>query len=256
MSAIGAALESGDRSAILGAAEPTGLSYSKVTLAKVLEKALTKHPEATDKKRSELDSDLAARLHFVLRLSRNSAADPGLWAWLALGPAWNYTAHRWPWEPGDTTWRYSSTDMLRNGVSRLWWGAEMVRSGPNYDLVPAAFTTVRAFQNVSELRYSMHRECARAFTRVLSTYKYNGDELSKLFNAYLRTHSLEVFDTDYGPKEKESGDAQWMSYQPTSEEAAGPVGSLVGPDAGYSRSKVEDRLLAWLAELYEELAKA
>ncbi len=51
-------------------------------------------------------------------------------------------------------------------VSRLWWGAEMVRNGPSYEDVPRVFSRVRTAEFALELSYSRYRPAAIAFTRV------------------------------------------------------------------------------------------
>jgi hypothetical protein len=166
--------------------------------------------------------------------------------------------HRWPQDPGGNWWRYNSNDVLRNGIARLWWAAELVRSGPDYSLVPKALATVRTFQNVSELRYSWHRECARAITRVLSEHKDAGDQLGPSFNAYLKTQSLERFDTDFDDKEQRCWDPVWGAKLVKKSDVLLPFDEiqLTGPSSGYSRIEVEEALVEWLEDLYSQLRDA
>lgn len=206
---------------------------------------------------SELDAYLAARLHLCIRLPRRTAGDPGIWCWLAVSVCRQYMLHRWPFDEerrDQVLWRYTSKDVLRNGISRLWWAAELVRDGPDYSLVPAALARVRTFQNVSELRYSWHRECARAMTMVLRKHDDSGDQLGPLFNAYLKTQSLELFDTDFEERQQFSWDDDWGSGQVGVDEILAPFDQIrmKGPRCGYSRHHVEESLVSWLEQLYDE----
>jgi hypothetical protein len=211
------------------------------------------HALKTYKDDNELDRWLAPRLHSAVRIPRATAADPGVWTWMAVAVLKPYMERRWPVDLSKKVpwWRYNDRGILRNGVSRLWWAAELVRSGPDYSLVPAALRASRVFQNVGELRYSWHRECARSFTRILDEYHDLGDELSVLFNAYLATQCLEVF--DYAPSALEftGWDPDWAVKTPTFKELLSPVASLEGPGAGYSRASVEEALYRWLKDVIE-----
>lgn len=185
----------------------------------------------TPDKKSAADQWLAPRLHFSLRLTRRAASDPGLWTWLAAGPLRSYLEWRWPRTDESTWWRYTGRDLLRNGLARLWWGAELVRTGPDYSLVVDAFATVRTFMFVSELRYSWHREATRAFTMVLRDRKasdHEAQELSKLFNVYLKTRALELWDQT-SEQESAGPDAAWLAGSPSLVQATAPISELRGP---------------------------
>lgn len=251
--AVNIALERGDRETIASLAEPTGQSFAQDVVEQLFAVGMQRFPGSTDKARSQLDAFLAPRLHAALRLPRSIARDSGIWCWLATIVLWNYMDHRWHTEPEDNWWRFTSPDVLRNGIARLWWGGELIRSGPDYRLVPQGFASVRAFQNISELTYSWHRECARAFTRVLTKNHNAGDELGPTFNAYLRTQSLEAFDRTYDERERVSWDGVWGGREPRVDEVTADTADLRGPNAGFSRIDVEDRLVEWLEEIYRNV---
>jgi hypothetical protein len=215
---------------------------------------LQRHALKTYTDVNELDQWLAPRLHSVVRIPRTTAADHGVWTWLAVDILKPYMQYRWPVDLTAKApwWRYNDrTGLLRNGACRLWWAAELVRSGPDYSLVPAALRGSRVFQNVGERRYSWHRECARAFTRILHDYHDVGDELSVLFNAYLATQCLEVFDYVPSALEFTGWDPDWAAKTPTFKDLLSPVASLEGPGAGYSRASVEEALYRWLKDVIE-----
>jgi hypothetical protein len=202
-----------------------------------------------DDQKNRLDSWLAPRVHYLLRFSRSVAADDGVWRWLATDVFAPYMRIRWPERAKSGWWRYNSPNVLRNGVARLWWAAELVRSGPDYRLVPRALHSVRTFHNVSELRYSMHRETARAFTRVVTERSDVGDRLSKAFNAYLATHGLERFDGVAEEHQYTAWDSGWAGADPDPAQLFGDLDALQGPAVGLARLDVEEQLYEWLSEL-------
>ena len=201
-----------------------------------------------------LDQWLAPRIHYVVRVPRGVAGDIGIWTWLATGLFRPYIEHRWPTNFSSKLpwWRYNDAGILRNGVARLWWAAELVRNGPDYSVVPEALRAVRVFQNVGELRYSWHRETARAFTRVLTARNDLGDRLSPAVNAYLATFGLEYFDDGFEAEELTSWDPEWGRAEPTYAEATADVADLEGPNAGYSRRDVEDQMKQWIDAVFEQ----
>lgn len=91
----------------------------------------------SDVSKAAMDQWLAPRLHAALRIPRRLAADRAFWAWLAIDHLAPYVQLRFRQLGLDATaaWRFTG-DLLRNGASRLWWGAEMVRSGSSYEYVP------------------------------------------------------------------------------------------------------------------------
>lgn len=203
--------------------------------------------------KDDLDGWVAPRLHCALRMPRRVAANPGVWSWLALEVFTPYMRERWPdkAEQGGW-WRYHSPDLLRNGISRLWWAAELVRDGSDYSLVPDALAEVRIYHNVSELRYSWHRETARAMTRALTDLEKNGDALGPLFNADLAARCLETNDWEYESDARCSWDPIWGEERPTLKQLLQPVASLRGPAAGDSRQDIEEEIYRWLLDLNAE----
>lgn len=241
------ALEAGDWSAAEALAEPTQIKFDDALVKRIVAEALKRFP--TGSSDDALDQWLAARIHNCIRLSRRDAADSGIWTWFAVTYFRPYI-HRRFGKP-KSWWRFDDGNVLRNGVARLWWAAEIVRNGSSYDLVEPALRAVRVFQNVGELRYSWHREAARAFARVLQANQDLGNELSVVLNAYLVTHELEVFDTDSSPQQRNATDPDWLDDRPTLAELLGPVSKLKGPASGYTRNDVEAKLYEWLQSVFE-----
>lgn len=97
------------------------------------------------------DGENAVRLHMALDgLSRLTAADERLWAWLALAHYPGYIAGRWPFLRDAEDSRYNHvlnrwyfgqrTPRARSGLVRLWWGAEL--TGRPRQLNPAFFASM------------------------------------------------------------------------------------------------------------------
>ena len=229
-------------------------SFDEALLVDLFNRCIADYPQ---NEKSKADAWLAPRLHAGLRLSRRAAADTGMWAWLASGVARSYIEWRWPRSDESTWWRYTSGDLLRNGLSRLWWGAEITRSGPDYSVTELAFARVRTFMFVSELRYSWHREAARAFARVLSEEDAHSekepDNLSKLFNVYLRTQALELWDAPADQGQLIGPDENWIGAAVTLSELTGPTHLLRGPSTGVSDLQTEERIYVWLRQLLNGL---
>jgi len=117
---------------------------------------------------SECDTWLAPRLHNVLRLSRRNARNQGFWRWMALVAMEQYVRHRWADDGVVKSYRYlgGSNFLRRNAVSRLWWGAEAMRNGPDYREVDSIFRSSGLEQYVLDLRFGHLRASALALARV------------------------------------------------------------------------------------------
>jgi hypothetical protein len=239
---------------------PTATQFDATLVPKLIDRARESYAKPSDS-----DGWLAGRIHAVLRIPRRAAADRGMWFWLATNAFRKYLEWRHPrtWDPAKGEkeppwWRYNG-DLLRNGVSRLWWGAEMLRNGPDYSLVEAGFRSVRTYMFVSELRYSRYREAARAFARAAAgegtgtpLNDAEVQELSILFNTYLRLDVLESHG-DGAPACDREWDSAWAERVPTwLELTSEDPKALVGPDGGYSNQSREAAILKWLRELVPE----
>jgi len=162
----------------------------------ILEKAIERfdddHPERSD-------AWLAPRVHATLRLTRREAAQRDLWAYLAVVEFPEYV--RWRW--GAVLDRFLGND-TNHALSRLWWGAELVRNGSDYGLVETAFEVQDIPNTWFRLRAFHNRPAAIAAVRVLGTIRggaMNNDRqvkrtkrinlLSTAFNTLLTTVALD-----------------------------------------------------------------
>jgi len=205
----------------------------------------------------ELDAWLAPRLHYVFRVSRRTASDRRIWTWLAMTVGRRYVIRRWAEDGKVTLMRYDG-ELLRNALSRLWWGAELVRSGQGYEYVTMVFRNVRTAQFALELKYSWYRPAAIAFTRVaegLDGGKVLNDEekknLSKTINAYLSLTALEA----RGLYEDETQDVEWRRYHPAlAEVLIDDIRKLQGPCDGFASEQAVRDLERWFRETSDRLS--
>src|SRR5687767_6872779 len=119
--------------------EDTGLSCDVDLVKEIARRAATLLPN------EQMDPWLAPRLHCALRIPRRMAVDEALWAWLAL-MCNEFIQERFK-RPNRKVhpWRYYGV-WSRNGLARLWWGAEMTRNGPSYADVRLCFARTRTAQ--------------------------------------------------------------------------------------------------------------
>lgn len=238
--------------------KPTGVNFDDALARHLVDYVVQREWSSVN----EMDGWLAPRVHAALRFPRRLASDRGVWFWLAATAFKPYVEARFPKklkESKDPWWRYTG-DALRNAVSRLWWGAEMLRSGPDYSAVSPAFTTVRTFMFVSELRYSCYREGARAFARVASGVETGsplGDdgsqELSKRFNTYLALDLLESHGTLSTTNEPSEWDEAWRAKPISWDELLNGDLRTLGPKSGISDAAREDAVVAWLKSILPEI---
>jgi len=230
--------------------EPTGLECDLDLVKRLATSAATLL--TVDK----MDRWLAPRLHCALRISRRAATDEGMWAWLALESR-DFVEARFKKKNQVHPWRFRGA-WSRNGVARLWWGAEMTRNGPTYTDVVTCFTRTRTAEFALELMYSWHRPAAIAFARVAEgsdggprLTDAQARALSTRLRVYLSLRALEAFDGDEDASEE--FDAEWAKHTPSlSVLMKDDVAALVGPSTGKCEESEIGRLAAWFREVVRE----
>jgi hypothetical protein len=208
---------------------------------------------ATLLKTEEMDPWLAPRLHCALRIPRRLAVDAGIWAWLSLNCS-DFVEARFR-RPNRKVhpWRYHGT-WSRNGLSRLWWGAEMTRNGPSYLDTVRCFTRTRTAQFALELMYSWHRPAAIALCRVAEGV--GGDRLtddivrtlSTRLRVLLSVRCLEVMGSNRLEADEEY-DEEWAQQRPSLTGLMKDVKELKGPSTGMCDESVVQSLMGWYREV-------
>jgi hypothetical protein len=153
------------------------------------------------------DLENAIRVHKALQmLTPLQARDPRVWARLAHIDCWKYMRARWPverWEKDDTEKaarnvveryfvpRSDSRALLRNGISRLWWTAQLTydstRDNP-YELTAVLFSTLDITQTILERNMGRGPDILSGFlefllqnrTELLSGGDKNRDRIRRL----------------------------------------------------------------------------
>lgn len=227
--------------------EDTGL-YCDLDLLKQLSSRAAKLLKVED-----MDPWLAPRLHCALRIPRRIAMDEAVWTWLALS-CHEFIEGRFR-RPNRKIhpWRYYG-GWSRNGLSRLWWGAEMTRNGPSYADVKLCFARTRTAQFALELMYSWHRPAAIAFCRVAEGV--NGERLSDTrartlstrLRVLLSLHCLEALGSGALDASEEFDD-EWAQHRPSLASLMGDLGALKGPAKGACDESAIDALVVWYREV-------
>jgi len=203
--------------------------------------------------RKEVDAWLAPRLHCALPIPRRVAADRYVWMWLAL-ECEEYIRFRFTGKKGIRAWRING-ELLRNGISRLWWGAEMCRNGSTYVDVETVFTRTRTAEFALELMYSWNRPAAIAFARVAEG-KDGGerlkDEMLEALSSSLRVQlSLRALEAAHLDREEdtEEYDPEWGRHTPALADLLGPTSELRGPRRREAAKSAIDELVGWMREV-------
>jgi hypothetical protein len=203
--------------------------------------------------KGEMDRWLAPRLHSAMRLSRRFACDQGIWCFVALNCS-QFIEKRFRAKRPFRNWRYNG-DLLRNGLSRLWWGAEMTRSGPDYRCVEKCFSTVRRAQFALELRYSWNRPAAIAFSELAVDRNLSDKAVSSLSTTLrvllsLRALELESAAENAGPEYDES----WTDHRPSLDYLVKHFDiANDGPSTGAVTREVLDQLKGWFGSVVDDL---
>ncbi len=149
------------------------------------------NPEASD-------AWLAPRVHDALRLSRREASDVRLWHFLSVRFR-EYIEWRWTGREGIAEVRVTGSTN-RHAVARLWWGAELVRNGPDYALVSQAFALQETVQWLLDIEAFQNRPAALAYVGYLGD-GVDGDRarsVAMTLNHALSTISLDALAPDLG----------------------------------------------------------
>ena len=138
-------------------------------------------PKALDLKSPDengsYDFENAKKIHrFFKNLLPVPASDPRLWSRLAHVECWSYMQARWPVVEEKKVrfvrerYFFAGTDsrsVLRNGISRLWWSAEVTydakRKGKEYELTKVLFSKLDIAQTLLEHSFGRAKPLVRCF---------------------------------------------------------------------------------------------
>nr|WP_308433568.1 DUF6339 family protein [Streptomyces netropsis] len=213
-------------------------------------------------RRTRADAWLAPRLHATIRMTRAEAAEPELWAYLAMVVAPDYVVWRHKGAVGKDGGSPSATGdrflgpHYKQAFARLWWAAEMFRDGEDYRPAEVACSNQDMVNTTLRLSVVDHRPTARALVRVLESLtaaetSLLGDKvnaLSSAVNAAGCTLMYEVLAPDE-PLHLDGlmgwiRDAEWSASVPWDRLPE-------GPDDGPVPQQSVDRLTSYFEELLQ-----
>jgi hypothetical protein len=199
-----------------------GRAVDTAPLAQILEAAPSDDP-------ASWDAWLAPRIHAALRLSRREASLRGFWMHLAVVEYPEYVRERFP----GSAERFTGGDMIQ-AVSRLWWGAELFRVGPDYGPVGSAFTPQDIPNTIFRLKAAHNRVFCAALLKFVATRRTDGvpligrqvNRLSTAINSQLFVMALDTNAPDLGT----DGDARRRWAGSPMDVDAIVAGHVAGPD--------------------------
>jgi hypothetical protein len=211
-------------------------------LARVLEHAMAEFEDPPG-----ADKWLGPRVHAALRLTRREASDRGLWSYLGLVPFQQYVRWRFTAVP-DTRFMGPPHD---HALGRLWWGAELLRNGPDYTDVVTGLH-IQDIPNSFRFDVFHRRPLAVAAVRVLGTWRDGEPATGRQANELLQAMNMALVtlatDADIPDHEAEI-DEVWLTTAPD-------ANSLVADDlpTGPDDGSVPNAVLAAATELVTDIA--
>lgn len=151
-----------------GYASPTGLYADLDWLREKLDEIV----EEEDEYDGAMDRRAAPAVHRAVDISRRDAADSGIWHDIAIRRFPEFVRHRWKYEGTEAMrkkfWTYGvPLDSVSNTFERLWWIAELTRTGDDYSYTRRAFGNRRLCFRVFDIQLGRYKPAARACIEVL-----------------------------------------------------------------------------------------
>jgi hypothetical protein len=187
-------------------------------------------------KPQESDAWLAPRVHASLRLTYPEASDREMWDWLVSSAAGRrYSGWRW----GAGSVADVARDRWHGGInkqalSRLWWGAELMRNGKDYGPVASYFGMQDFPHNLNHRPFMRSRPLALALIAATRKTTSGGkaptsvEIRSVARTVNLMTAGISIAALSAGYRQDTSELATWLAALP----AADPTVTPVGPDDG------------------------
>lgn len=147
--------------------EPLDSEADLASLRAELEDAMARFPRGEAK----LDAAVAEVVHRRLDLTRQQAANSGLWRYLAVVEFPDFVRHRWPYPDPDGQRTANSmrekflegaTDLYANAFVRIWWIAELTHDGGDYSTTETALGNQELANDVFDRTFARYPPAVRA----------------------------------------------------------------------------------------------
>jgi len=163
------------------------------------------------------DAWLAPRVHYALRLSRREAARRSVWTWLGIALLPSYVRWRFPAGGSTPIERFTGRED-KHALGRLWWGAELMRNGRNYEPVCAGFSMQDIPNTWMRLHAFHHRPLVQAVLQELAVFNdgkpATSDQVNALAKAMNTTAYTVLLDAIAPDPEFEGGDLEaWLDEE-------------------------------------------
>lgn len=154
-----------------------------------------------------IDADVAPVVHANMELTRQQAARPGIWHWMAVILHPEFVRYRWPWEATDRTRKSmrekflgAGTDIYSNAFGRLWWMAELSydpESEDPYHVTREALSVQYLANRLFDPAFARYRPAVVAFADVLADESTQTvGHANRRFNQALSSIQIESRTTD------------------------------------------------------------
>lgn len=147
-----------------------------------------------------MDGALVQEVHQCLNITRRTAADPGLWHWLAVVRYPDFVRHRWEYRSEEAMrekFLGAGSDLYSNAIHRLWWIAELTSDGEDYGLTKTVFANQTMVNKVFDRWFARYRPAVVAMCDELADEPSRViDETTRRFNHALTTVQLEGLSED------------------------------------------------------------
>lgn len=142
-----------------------------------------------------IDRALATDIHQSLDITRRTAADPGLWHWLAVVRYPELVRHRWAYRSEEAMrekFLGAGSDLYSNAIHRLWWIAELTSCGDDYEITDAVFANQTMVNKVFDRWFARYQPAVIAMCDELADEPSRViDEVTRRFNHTLTNVQLE-----------------------------------------------------------------
>jgi hypothetical protein len=147
-----------------------------------------------------MDGALVKEVHQCLDITRRTAADPGLWHWLAVVRYPDFVRHRWEYRSEEAMrekFLGAGSDLYSNAIHRLWWIAELTSDGEDYGLTETVFANQTMVNKVFDRWFARYRPAVVAMCEELADEPSRViDETTRRFNHALTNVQLEGLSED------------------------------------------------------------